>query len=160
MKCYVLLLAVAVAVCVADTDGDSGVPVLKFPPEAADCGSNEVWKQCVSSTCAETTCRSASSVHHALPARGTKSRLKPTVRHQRGMEGVREQLVCRDHLREEDHRPRLHGRLPARLLLLRRVPPQQGRSVRHRRPVPDGVTNGLRYAHRISIHGHAFASTT
>lgn len=38
-------------------DGDSGVPVLKFPPDPEDCGTNEVWKQCVSSTCAETTCK-------------------------------------------------------------------------------------------------------
>ncbi|KAL3218424.1 hypothetical protein MRX96_005932 [Rhipicephalus microplus] len=56
MKSLVVLVVVSVAVCLADTDGDSGVPVFKFPPDPADCGTNEVWKQCVSSTCAETTC--------------------------------------------------------------------------------------------------------
>ncbi|XP_077525922.1 mucin-6-like isoform X2 [Haemaphysalis longicornis] len=39
----------------ADLEG--GVPVFKFPPDPEECGANEEWKQCVSSTCAETSCK-------------------------------------------------------------------------------------------------------
>uniref|UniRef100_A0A131XJQ8 Putative inducible metalloproteinase n=1 Tax=Hyalomma excavatum TaxID=257692 RepID=A0A131XJQ8_9ACAR len=57
MKGLIVLLAAAVTVCIADTDGDSGGPLFKFPPDPEECGTNEVWKQCVSSTCSETTCK-------------------------------------------------------------------------------------------------------
>ncbi|KAK8775379.1 hypothetical protein V5799_031277 [Amblyomma americanum] len=55
MKCLLVLLAVAVTACVAYPDGES--PVFKFPPEPQPCATNEVWKECVGSSCAETTCK-------------------------------------------------------------------------------------------------------
>ncbi|KAH7985105.1 hypothetical protein HPB49_026597 [Dermacentor silvarum] len=42
---------------VSTEDGEGGAPLLKFLPDPELCGQNEVWKQCVSSTCAETSCK-------------------------------------------------------------------------------------------------------
>ncbi|XP_077525931.1 ixochymostatin-like isoform X5 [Haemaphysalis longicornis] len=55
MKCFILLVVLA-AVAWADETGSS-VPAFKFPPDPQECGANEEWKQCVSGSCAETTCR-------------------------------------------------------------------------------------------------------
>uniref|UniRef100_A0A023FRL4 Putative tick til 20 n=1 Tax=Amblyomma cajennense TaxID=34607 RepID=A0A023FRL4_AMBCJ len=56
MKAFFVLLAVAVTVFAADTV-DAERPPFKWPPEPQPCGSNEVWKECVSGSCAETTCK-------------------------------------------------------------------------------------------------------
>uniref|UniRef100_A0A023GD74 Putative tick til 20 n=1 Tax=Amblyomma triste TaxID=251400 RepID=A0A023GD74_AMBTT len=41
----------------ADGDSDGDGPAFKFPPEPQPCATNEVWKECVGSSCAETTCQ-------------------------------------------------------------------------------------------------------
>ncbi|KAK8757822.1 hypothetical protein V5799_004541 [Amblyomma americanum] len=70
MKAFFVLLAAAVAICAADTD-EAERPVFKFPPDPQPCGTNEEWKQCVSGSCAETTCKKRDSTG---TTKGTASR--------------------------------------------------------------------------------------
>uniref|UniRef100_G3MQA5 TIL domain-containing protein n=1 Tax=Amblyomma maculatum TaxID=34609 RepID=G3MQA5_AMBMU len=56
MRALFVILSTAIILCAADTDDGSG-DEFEFSTGPLPCGTNEEWKECVSGTCAETTCK-------------------------------------------------------------------------------------------------------
>ncbi|XP_077525918.1 ixochymostatin-like isoform X2 [Haemaphysalis longicornis] len=57
MKGFFLLAVAVITACAEKTDRRRSLRPFKFPPDPQECGNNEEWLECVSGSCAETSCK-------------------------------------------------------------------------------------------------------